>query len=114
MEKIAPEFKDDEELSKMILVAVLTIVFWLFAPLIAYLAFKETLSPAAKDVVKALLNFEIFVAIFVFVSTIVPLLGWFLTLPIFTAIHYIVTIIVTINVCTKSEINVWVPYKFVK
>ena len=114
MEKIAPEFKDNDEFSKMILVAVLTIVFWLFAPLIAYLAFKETLSPAAKDVVKALLNFEIFVAIFVFVSTIVPFLGWFLTLPIFTAIHYIVTIIVTINVCAKSEINVWVPFKFVK
>lgn len=114
MEKIAPEFKDVNELNQIMLIAVLTIVFWIWVPLIAFFAFKDTLSPAGNDVVKALLNFEILITIGVIISGAVPILGWFVSLPVFTILHYIITIIATINILNKTEINIWAPIKFLK
>ena len=114
MEKIAPEFKDVNELNQIMLIAVLTIVFWIWTPLIAFFAFKDTLSPAGNDVVKALLNFEILITIGVIISGAVPILGWFVSLPVFTILHYIITIIATINILNKTEINIWAPIKFLK
>ena len=114
MEKIAPEFKDINELNTIMLVAILTIVLWILAPLVAFFALRETLSHAGNAVVKALLNFEILIAIGLIISGCIPFLGWFLILPAFTVLHYIITIIATINILNKSVINVWAPIKFIK
>ena len=114
MEKIAPEFKDVNELNQIMLIAILTIVFWIWVPLIAFLALKDTLSPAGNNVVKALLNFEILITIGIVISGAVPILGWFVSLPIFTILHYIITIIATLNILNKTEISVWTPIKFIK
>ena len=114
MEKIAPEFKDENELNTVMLIAILTIIFWIWAPLIAFFAMRENLSPAGNAVVKALLNFEILIAIGLIISGAIPILGWFLTLPAFTILHYIITIIATINILNKSVVNVWTPIKFIK
>ena len=50
MEKIVPEFKDVDELNTIMIIAILTVLFWIWTPIIAYLALKETLSPAANNV----------------------------------------------------------------
>ena len=116
MEVIFPEFKDENEKNTMLLVAVLTILAGIIAPIIVFFVMRETLSPAANEVNKALLNFEILMVILVIFCTI-PIIGWlaaFLLAPFITIAHFVVTIIATLCIVNNQPIKIWAPIKFIK
>ena len=115
MEQIFPEYKSEEEKNTLLLVAILTIIFPVIAPAVAYLGLKS-LSPSSFDVVKALLNFELSCMIVVLICGI-PIIGWllaFVALPVITIAHYIITIAAALSIANNQPVNVFVPVKFIK
>ena len=116
MEVISPEFKDENEKNTMTLLAVLTILTAIVAPLVVFFAMKENLSPAANAVTKALLNFEILMTILTIICMI-PIIGWmaaFLLAPFITIAHLIVTIVATLCLVNNQPVKVWAPVKFIQ
>ena len=114
MESITPDFKDDNEANTMMLIALLTVPFLVLVPIIAYFALKEKLSPAADNFIKALLNFELLIAIIIIVAGMLPILGKFLIIPAFVVFHIIMMIIVILNLLNKTAISIWAPVKFLR
>lgn len=116
METILPEFKDINENNAIRLIAILTVLFFIIPPVLVFFFMGETLSPAAKSVTKAFLNFEILIFILLFICGI-PVLGWLvapLLAPFACVAHLIVTIGATLCIINNQPIKIWVPVKFIQ
>jgi len=116
MEVILPDYKDVDEKNTVMLVALLTILTTIIAPLITFFAMKDYLSPAANAIIKALLNFEILMVILSIVCMI-PIIGWliaFLLVPCIIIVHYAVTIVATLCIINNQPVKIWAPVKFIQ
>jgi len=108
---IVPEFKNIEEKNLMKIVALCSIFFTIVPPLVAYFGFPEKLTKASKQIVIALINFEITIVVAYVICGFIPLLGFVLV-----AVPMLINLIVCLKVIsaiankTSVSIPIFIPF----
>lgn len=115
MKKILPQFKDDTD--KIIVVAtVIGSIFFVFFPaLIAILFGKNYISESSYQIVKSILNFELFLFL-VSLIFMIPIIGWLLAIILAPLMVVINTIIMILDLCAiakNTEVKIPVWYEFI-
>ena len=78
METLTPAFQTEEEKYIMIAMLVCCLFLGFLSPLIIMIVAKEKLSESSLQMLKAFLNFELFLLILI-VVTLIPIIGWILS-----------------------------------
>ena len=78
METFTPVFNTEEEKYIMIAMLVCCLFIGFLSPLIIMIVAKEKLSDLSLQILKAFLNFELFMLILL-VVTLIPIIGWILS-----------------------------------
>lgn len=113
--KIIPEYKDDTDKIIMLTMTACTLFACLFSPLVVILAFKDNMTSQSYDITKALLNYEIFLALISLIA-IVPIVGWIIGIFLIPILYIWNVIVIILTLCAlvkKSEVNIPVPYAFI-
>ena len=87
-------------------------VLGLVAPLVVYFGFANKLSESGKEIVRAFINFEIFITILV-VILMISMIGAILV-PLAGLVALIYVIIALLAVLNNSVVNIPVPFEFIK
>ncbi len=93
----------------------LTGIFLSFlGPLILYLMYKDKANDFVKSNIIEALNFQLTGLVALFVCIIIPILGWFLLLPIVSLILLILPILATIESANDRKYKYPIKIEFIK
>ena len=93
----------------------LTGIFLSFlGPLILYLMYKDKANDFVKSNIIEALNFQLTGLVALFVCIIIPILGWFLLLPIVSLILIILPILATIESANDRKYKYPIKIEFIK
>ena len=93
----------------------LTGIFLSFlGPLILYLMYKDKANDFVKSNIIEALNFQLTGLVALFVCIIIPILGWFILLPIVSLILIILPILATIESANDRKYKYPIKIEFIK
>ena len=115
MTNIEAVFRDDND--KMIIVGmfVLSIFFFILAPLLVILCGKQYISENSYRIAKALFNLELLLFLLSLIS-LIPILGWivgFFMVPILMIINILTIILNLCAIAKRGTIRIFAPYEFI-
>lgn len=114
MKTIFIDFRNDSDRGILILTFILSMGLMFIPPLLTFFLAKEYLSESAMQTVKSLFNFELLLFLIGLIS-IIPIIGWLLSIILIPLIAIYNIIIIVINMCSmakNNEVKIPVMYEF--
>ena len=115
MQRIIPQFKDDNDKIIVVAMIILSLFCVFIPPLIVMLCLKNYISESSYQIAKAYLNLELFLFL-VSLIFIIPIIGWIVGFILCPILYIINVVIIVLNLCAISamkELKIPVPFNFI-